>query len=167
MKKIILSCFLLATFLTTYGQSTNNKYANDVTSIDAIIDAYYDVVSGPADAPWEFERDKFLHNPDALIVKIDPEGNVDAHSLEAEYVPILLQPRGDFYEVELGRKVDHYESMAQVWSTFEIRTDPKVPSDVRGVSSIMLYKSEGRWWIASWVSQYETKNPIPAQYLNK
>jgi len=167
MKKSILLLLAFATCATVCGQSINDKYSKDVTSIDAIIDAYYDVVSGPASAPWEFERDKNLHNPDALIVKIDPKGDVDAHSLEGEYVPILLEPRGDFYEVELSRITQRYENMAQVWSTYEIRSDPDVPSDVRGISSIMLYRSEGRWWIASWISQSETKNQIPAKYLGK
>ncbi len=167
MKRYILSLLILATCTTAYGQANDDKYAKDVVSIDAIIDAYYDVVSGPASAPWEFERDKYIHSPNALIVKIDPSGEVDAHSLEGEYVPILLQPRGDFYEVELSRITQQYESMAQVWSTYEIRSDPDVPSGVRGISSIMLYYSDGRWWIASWVAQSETKNPIPSKYLGK
>lgn len=167
MKRYILSLFVLAACGTMYGQTIDDKYSKDVASIDAIINAYYDVVSGPATAPWEFERDKFIHSPDALIVKIDTDGKVDAHSLEGEYVPILLQPRGDFYEVELSRITQRYENMAQVWSTYEIRSDPDDPSGVRGISSIMLYYSEGRWWIASWISQPETKNPIPVKYLGK
>ena len=104
MKRYILLLLGVAACATIYGQANEDKYSKDVASIDAIINAYYDVVSGPASAPWEFERDKYIHSPDALIVKIDSDGNVDAHSLEAEYVPMLLQPRGDFYEVELGPK---------------------------------------------------------------
>ena len=107
---MILGCSLTM----SYGQSIEKNYSEDVKSIDAIIDAYYDVVSGSSDKPWEFDRDKFLHDPNALIVRIDEKGNADTHSLEAEYIPILLEPREDLYEIELKRIVNTYENMAQV-----------------------------------------------------
>jgi hypothetical protein len=42
-------------FNSIFGQTNEEKYAEDVKSVDAIINAYYDVVSGPE--PWEFERE--------------------------------------------------------------------------------------------------------------
>jgi hypothetical protein len=34
-------------FNSIFGQTNEEKYAEDVKSVDAIINAYYDVVSGP------------------------------------------------------------------------------------------------------------------------
>ncbi len=48
--------------------------------------------------------------------------------------------------------------MAQVWSAFEIRTDPKVASNLRGLNSIQLHFENGRWWIDSCTCEMETNN---------
>ncbi len=77
------------------GQTQIDKYAVDVESIDAIINAYYDVVSGSSNDPWEFERDKFIHSKQAIITRLDKNGEADTHSLEAEYIPIGLSPKED------------------------------------------------------------------------
>lgn len=160
---LLLICISFSTY--SLAQNLDDKYGDDVQTIDAIIDAYYDVISGKSTEPWEFERDKYIHSNNALIIKINTEGTVDEHSLEAEYIPILSTPREDLYERELNRIVHQYENMALVWSTFERWIDEETPTDVRGMSSILLYYSEGRWWIASWISQMETENPIPVDYL--
>ncbi|WP_197687273.1 hypothetical protein [Aquiflexum balticum] len=46
----------------------DDKYGKDVKSIEAIIDAYYEVISGSSKDPWQFERDKFLHSANAVII---------------------------------------------------------------------------------------------------
>ncbi len=150
-----------------HGQSVDEKYAKDVKSIDAIINAYYDVISGSSNDPWEFERDKFIHSENAVIIYINENGHVKTYSLEAIYIPFLLSPRGNLYEVELNRIVNRFGTLAQVWSTYEIRTDPKIPTGMRGINSVQLYFSENRWWISGWTTQLESgDNPIPAKYLN-
>ncbi len=165
MKTSLIILSLLYIVSVVSGQNENDKYAKDVKSIDSIIKAYYDVFSGSKDDPWQFERDKYLHAPDAMITRIDEDGIATSHSLEAEYVTVLSVPREDFYEIELHRIVNTYGNLAQIWSTFEIRTNPKVPSSLRGVNSIELYFSEGRWWIASWMTQMENENKLPPKYL--
>ena len=56
MNKIILSSIIIFFACSSiFGQSNDEKYAKDVKSIDAIINAYYDVVSGSSSEPWEFE----------------------------------------------------------------------------------------------------------------
>jgi hypothetical protein len=40
---------------------------DDVATIDGIIRAYYEVVSGPAGESADVERDRSLHHPDAWI----------------------------------------------------------------------------------------------------
>ena len=59
MKKTVLGFIGLFLFSAVIGQTLDDKYQKDVKSIEAIIDAYYDVISGSSEDPWQFERDKF------------------------------------------------------------------------------------------------------------
>ncbi|SFO43178.1 hypothetical protein SAMN04488519_106285 [Algoriphagus ornithinivorans] len=154
--QLLLLTILIST--SVLGQKNENKYIDDVQSIDAIITAYYDVVSGSNDEPWEFERDQYIHSKNAFITRLDENGTAETHSLEAEYIPLGLYPKEDFYEKELKRVVSHYGNIAQVWSAFEIRTDPNVETQIRGLNSIQLHFENGRWWIDSWTCEMESEN---------
>ena len=102
MHKIILtSMSLIFACSSVLGQTKSEKYAEDVKSVDAIINAYYDIVSGSSNEPWEFERDKYIHSKNAIITRLDENGKAASHALEAEYMPIGLSPKEDFYEKEV------------------------------------------------------------------
>jgi hypothetical protein len=169
MNKIILtSISIIFAFNTIFGQTKEEKYVNDVNSVDAIINAYYDVVSGSSNEPWEFERDKYIHTGHAVITRLDENGKAESHTLEVEYIPIGLSSKEDFYEKELKRKVSKYGNIAQVWSAFEIRTDPNAESNIRGLNSIQLHYENGRWFIDSWTCEMESeKNTLVAEFMNK
>jgi hypothetical protein len=169
MNKIILtSISIIFAFNSIFGQTNEEKNAEDVKSVDAIIHAYYDVVSGSSTEPWEFERDKYIHSKNAVITRVDENGKAESHTLEAEYIPIGLSPKEDFYEKEIKRKVSKYGNIAQVWSAFEIRTDPKTESNIKGLNSIQLHYENGRWWIDSWTCEMESeKNNLVTEFLNK
>jgi hypothetical protein len=167
MKILLVSLMGLFFCSAVIGQSLDDKYAKDVQSIDAIIDAYYEVISGSFEDPWQFERDKFLHSENAVIIRLDDQGNAEFHSLEAEYIPMGLNPREDLYEIELKREVRQFGNIAQVWSAFEIRTDREVPTNTRGLNSIQLHYENGRWYIDSWTLQMETiNNSLVQDFLN-
>jgi hypothetical protein len=169
MNKITLTLIsIVFAFNSIFGQTTDKKYAEDVKSVDAVINAYYDVVSGSSSEPWEFERDKYIHTKNAFITRLDENGKAESHTLEAEYIPIGLSPKEDFYEKELKRVVSQYGNIAQVWSAFEIRTDPKTESNIRGLNSIQLHYENGRWWIDSWTCEMESdNNTLVIDFLNK
>lgn len=169
MNKILLtSIILIFTHNIIFAQTSEEKYTKDVISIDAIINAYYDVVSGSSEDPWEFERDKFIHSKNAVITRLDENGKAESHVLEAEYIPVGLSPKEDFFEKELKRVVSKYGNIAQVWSAFEIRTNPNVESDIRGLNSIQLHFENNRWWIDSWTCEMEsTKNYLVTKFLNE
>ncbi|TXE19525.1 hypothetical protein ES731_07965 [Psychroflexus gondwanensis] len=165
--KLVLGSWLaIVICLSAHSQTLDQKYAKDVTSITAIVDAYYDVISGASTDHWQFEKDRYLHSATALITRLDDNGKADVHTLEAEYVPLLLLPKEDFYETELKRKVSQFGNMAQVWSAYEVRTNPEIASNSRGLNSIQLHFENGRWFIDSWTTQMETKsNTIVADFL--
>jgi hypothetical protein len=167
MKTLLLNFIGLSLCSVVIGQTLDDKYGKDVQSIDAIIDAYYEVISGSSKDPWQFERDKFLHSENAVIIRLDDQGNAEFHSLEAEYIPMGLNPREDLYEIELKREVRHFGNIAQVWSAFEIRKDRELPTNTRGLNSIQLHFENGRWYIDSWTLQMETINDTLVQdFLN-
>jgi hypothetical protein len=167
MKKTVLGFIGLFFCSAVFAQTLDDKYSKDVKSIDAIINAYYEVISGSSEDPWQFERDKFLHSAKAVIIRLDNEGNATFNSLEAEYIPMGLNPREDLYEMELKREVRQFGNIAQVWSAFEIRTDPEVSTNIRGLNSIQLHYEKGRWYIDSWTLQMETAdNLLVEDFLN-
>ena len=167
MNRIILTSInIILAFNSVFGQTNDEKYAKDVKSIDAIINAYYDVVSGSSSEPWEFERDKYIHSNNAVITRLDDNGKAESHTLEAEYIPVGLSPREDFHEKELKRIVSKFGNIAQVWSAFEIRTNPEIASNIRGLNSIQLHYENGRWWIDSWTCEMESeKSSVVTEFM--
>jgi hypothetical protein len=73
MRKHIPVIFIITFVFTSslYAQTADERYTDDVKSISAIIDAYYDVISGSSQDPWQFERDKYIHSEKAVITRLD------------------------------------------------------------------------------------------------
>tara|TARA_R110002124_G_scaffold259284_2_gene425166 strand:+ start:116 stop:667 length:552 start_codon:yes stop_codon:yes gene_type:complete len=136
-----------------------------VQSIDSIINAYYSVISGSKGFKYNPDSDQFLHAPNAIITRFNETGEFQRHMLSEEQKS-LEQPYAEgFYEVETNRVVERYGNLAHVWSTYEMRESPDSKAFMRGINSISLYFKDNRWWIASWGTQYEGKEKIPAKYL--
>lgn len=163
---------LVTMFLTNLGFEDSSWAADyppesDVSSIDGIINAYYEVISGPAGHNYDAERDRSLHGPQAIITRISPDGALQRHDFATEQAPFMEPYPTGFYESEIGRIVEEYGSLAHVWTTFEIRNAPDGDVVSRGVNSISLYYAEDRWWIASWATEAESDEPLPDKYLRK
>lgn len=142
----------------------------DVATLDGIIAAYYDVVSGPAGEAADRERDRTLHHPDALVsitgAREDGTPFLRTMSLD-EYHDAFGGARSEpFWEYELHRRVLRFGNMATVWSTYASSLEPDGEPFARGINSIQLYHDGERWWITSWIFDSERAgNPIPADYL--
>ncbi len=143
--------------------------ANDVSTIDGIMSAYYDVVSGPAGQPRQWARDSSLHVPGAQIVIVrDADGRPDAQVMSlADFhrQSAGLVERG-FFEYEIHREVAQYGATAHVWSTYAWRTTVDGPVEGRGINSIQLFHDGARWWIVGWMFDGRSDaGPIPPAYL--
>lgn len=144
-------------------------HAADVSSIDGIMKAYYEVVSGPAGQPRQWGRDSTLHHPSAQITIVRtvngrPEAQVmslgDFHRSSTGTV------EQGFFEYELSRQVSIYGATANVWSTYEWRVTEDGPVGGRGINSIQLYHDGARWWILGWMFDgRDDAGPIPPAYL--
>ena len=157
---------LLAVASFAYAQDTTR--GPDVESVDAIINAYYDVISGPAGHEYDAERDTSLHAPLAIITRLSAAGLDNRHDLAVEQGTVPPVYEESFFEVEINRIVEQYGNMAHVWSTYEVRSSPDGNATGLGLNSISLYRDDRRWWIASWSTQHaDDDNPLPDRFLGK
>ena len=144
--------------------------AEDVGSIDGIVKAYYEVVSGPAGKPREWARDRTLYIPELRFVAVgyDKDGKERPRiTTHQEYVDSSdsLKDRG-FFEKEIHRVTERFGPIAHVWSTYESRQEESGPVIMRGINSIELFWDGKRWWIANAIWTDATKDhPIPKEYL--
>lgn len=145
--------------------------AEDVGSIDGMMRAFYEVISGPAGQPRQWSRDRSLYIADIRFVSMSedkaghPRANVVSHP---QYVdesnPILLKE--GFYESEIHRVTQRFGNIAHVFSTYESHLKAEGPVMARGINSIELFYDGKRWWIASALWDDERPdNPILPEYL--
>ena len=138
----------------------------DVSSLDAIIRAYYEVVSGPAGESADRARDETLHLPNALIGVPGANGQLATMTL-GDFHDAAGGPRPEgFFEKEIHRVTHRFGNVVQIFSTYESATTPDGEPYTRGINSIQLTWDGDRWWIVSWIFDQERPgNPIPAEYL--
>ena len=121
---IILSLFV---FQTIMAQKMEMKEANaaDVSSIDAIMKAVYDVISGDAGQKRDWDRFRSLFHKDARLIpssKNAQTGVVGARAFTPEEYIERSSPfmeKEGFFEKEMARRVDSYGNIAQVFSTYQ------------------------------------------------
>ena len=139
----------------------------DVGSVDAIMRAVYDVISGPAGQKRDWNRMRSLFTSNARLMPLGQAG-LRSGSVE-DYIATsgpLLEQRG-FHEIELARRVEQYGDIAHVWSTYEARSAIGGPVIMRGINTFQLARHGGRWWVVSIMWQQETpERPIPPKYLS-
>ncbi len=126
----------------------------DVSSIDGIIKAYYEVVSGPAGEPADMERDFSLHHPNAwiAIAGVDQDGNRIINTITlAEYHGDNPPREEGFWEWETDRVVKESGNMIHVWSSYEGATTENGEPFMSGVNSITLFYDGERYWIMNWM----------------
>jgi hypothetical protein len=150
---------------------------SDVCSIDAIIAAAYDGISGPAGKKRDWERERSLFIPGArLIPTATPSAGAGQDQLEPQLLDVdgfiaRVEPyfeKTGFYEKEIARRVDQFGQISHVWSTYESRRHPSDAEPfMRGINSIQLFNDRNRWWIVSIYWQQESpEHPIPPKYLS-
>lgn len=175
MRFIIPTLLAVALWSTSLvGQEPEARPADpaDVESIDAIVTALYDVISGPA-GPRDWERFQSLFRDGGRLMPTGgPQGG--------ETTLLMWSPEeygeraatwfaeNAFYEIEASRVVEEYGRIAHVFSTYESRRDPSAEPFVRGINSIQLFNDGSRWWILTvfWTDE-RGSGPIPAKYLPK
>ena len=143
---------------------------DDVATIDGMVKAYYEVVSGPKGQPRDWARDRTLYIKDIRFVPVDvaKDGQITARPVDHQTFAESsagLEKEG-FFEYEIHRVTERYGPIAHVWSTYESKRTMEGPVIQRGINSIELFWDGKRWWIANAIWTDETpQNPIPKEYL--
>jgi len=148
--------------------------AKDVATMDGILAALYDVISGPAGQSRSWDRMRTLFIPEAKLIPTGKrqDGSFGKRVLSLEdYIntsgPVL--EKNGFFESEIGRTVDQYGNIVQVFSAYAAKhTAADAAPFMRGINSIQLWNDGKRWWIINIMWQAETPdNLVPERYLKK
>ncbi len=141
----------------------------DVSTIDGMIKAFYDTISGPKGQPRQWKRDRTLYVKDVRFIQINKSGE----TVRPRIMKYLDYVNGSndylvndgFNERELNRVTQRFGNIAQVASTYEWFTDDKKATG-RGINYIQLFFDGTRWWISGAMWEEESKtNPIPKEFL--
>jgi hypothetical protein len=144
--------------------------AEDVATVDGIVHAYYDVITGPAGTPRQWGRDRSLYIPNVRFVatgvaKEGPYARVMEHQAFVDGSDAGMV-RDGFYEREIHRVTRSYGNIVQVFSTYEERRAADGPVEGRGINALQLFWDGKRWWIASaiWFDE-DPAHSIPPDFL--
>jgi hypothetical protein len=140
--------------------------AADTDSIDSVIKAVYEVISGPAGSPRDWVRFKALFADGARLIPVRAAGPaVSTPDEYAERAKPIFEKAG-FYETELARKLETFGNIAHAFSTYESRHAPGEKPFARGINSFQLVKIGDTWKVMTifWDSE-RPGNPLPEKYL--
>ena len=144
----------------------------DVASVDAIIAALYDVISGPAGQTRNWDRMRSLFIPGARLIPTSKaqDGTIRHRVMTVEDYVTQVGPnleRNGFFEREIGRKTETFGNVTHAFSAYDSkRTAQDAQPFARGINSIQLLNDGKRWWVVTvfWDSE-RPDNQIPAKYL--
>lgn len=147
-------------------------HPDDVGSLDAIVTALYDVISGPAGQRRDWDRMRAMFAPGARLIPAvyRPDSVPSLRVWDVEQYIAQVGPRlesAGFFEREIARRTERYGGAAHVFSTYESRRTSADPVPfARGINSIQLFFDGKRWWIVTIFWEAERPNhPIPGLYL--
>jgi len=134
--------------------STAGASPSDVATLDGILRAMYEVISGPAGAPRDWTRERSLYFPGARLMPVvsNPGETPRVRVLSPEDYIRRVEPifaKEDFWERETSRQVETFGRIAHVLSHYESLRDPNGAPFERGSNSVQLFYDDTRWWIVS------------------
>lgn len=123
----------------------------DEEQIGAVIDEMYAMISGAAGPrDWSRQLNCFLAEARQVRTWVDERGRPAMKAMGLQDYARDTQPffdSNDFYEVEIGRRIDLFGNIAHVWSSYEARRcpDDREP-ERRGINSIQLFRHSEHGW---------------------
>jgi len=151
---------------------THEVASREPASIEAIVAALYDTISGPMGKTRDWNRLRSLFYPGARLLRTtaSADGAVSMDAMDvAQFIKLADSycQAHDFHERELFRRVDQFGHAAHVFSTYAASAalDGSQPLG-RGINSIQLWFDGRRWWVMSLLWDDERPGQsIPPQYL--
>jgi len=171
MKHLIAAALLLVS-LNLCAQAAPEIKADtaDVNSINGIVTALYDVITGPA-GPRDWARFRSLFKPtaqlNARVFNMQGkaqfvQGDVNAYIANVDEYFVL----NGFFEKEIGRQVHQYHDIAHVFSAYDAKLATNQGTYHRGINAMQLVFDDNRWWIVNMLYNMESVNtPLPDEFL--
>ena len=133
---------------------SSSTVASDAATLDAIIQASYEVISGPAKLPRDWDRFYSLYAPGARLMPIVSPPGKPSHVrvLSPDEYRRRVEPifeTESFWERETGRQVERVGGIAHVLSHYESVREPGGEPFENGTNSMQLFFDGTRWWIVS------------------
>jgi hypothetical protein len=159
---------------TAAAQEVPEASPADVESLDAIMAALYDVISGPAGEARDWDRFRSLFIPGARLIPVGRAADGGVRHLvwsPDEYIAQAgssLETSG-FYEDEIGRTTEQFGMVTHAFSAYQSKRTASDPEPfARGINSIQVLNDGQRYWIVSifWDSE-RPGNPIPPRYIGR
>ena len=160
--------FLISSASCVFAQDRQMANLNDVSTVDGVMNAYYESVSGHP-GQRDVARILSLYMPGGKI-NIRMEGDKPVHNLIEDVIKTeqFLTISEDFFEREISRDEQRFGDMVNVISTYGISDAMENKNyRARGVTIFQLYYDNDRWWILSSMYQREIPGrPLPAKLLD-
>jgi hypothetical protein len=139
----------------------------DVGSIEGLVRGSYQVISGSAGQPRQWERDRTFYAPGATFVSVwEDKGQIKTKVMTPEQFRRDFKIGEGFDEYEVGRRIERFGNVAQVRSVAELRTPVGGPVTERFVNYFNFFWDGTRWWIAGMVWQKEgPSTQIPSAWI--
>jgi hypothetical protein len=156
------------------AQVEDSNYKGDTTSVQNILDAYYDCISGPIGQKRDFDRFKNLFYESASFTysywnKEQTKASTMIFKTVDGFIEKLdyLDKKG-FYEYEISNTINEFGSVIQVFSTYTYRVEDKSTEPKTGITSYEILFDGERYWILSmfWTIENE-RFKIPEKYLKQ
>ncbi len=163
-----------ALFFFCYPIALNAQASNpaDSASVEAIIAATYEVISGGAGEERDWDRFIDLFAPEgtlSAVVELEPGIFGRRRVMSPEEYARSVGPnltRTGFFENEIHLIKEEFGNIAHAFSSYESRrsADDSEPF-ARGINSFQLMHDGSRWYVVSIYWQAESDDrPIPARY---
>jgi len=147
------------------------EYAEHLTTIEGIVNTVFETISSPKAVERDWNKYKELFFPEARVFSARlvhgtaiVGGTTVDQFIENERKYLL---GAGYFEKALNMKIEQFGHIAHVRSVYESRrrAEDEKPY-TRGIYSIQLVETGGRWWILNILWQAEDQaNPIPEEYL--
>ena len=175
-------CLLLVAFSSSSVQPQSTQAAapstapqanpSDVDSLEHIMAAVYDAISGPPGARnWDRLRSLFYAGARLIPTRNDDKSKASAHALTIDEYIDRAKPffeKEGFYENAVANRVETWDHLAHVWSTYESRHAKGEKPFARGINSFQLFNDGSRWWVMTIYWEGEDKDhAIPEKYLHQ
>lgn len=169
MKKALCVAVLITGCLTPVMHAQSAAPACPATNtIDALMKALDDAVSGPADKDRTCFRELILPEGRLIPMSKGPDGKLIPKVLTVDGWIERVKARGKevLHEHQVKYSVDTYGQITHIWSTYELHLSSDDKTTIRGINSIQAVYDGAQWKIMEVLWQAESPDtPLPQKYL--